>query len=65
MSVAERRITSNSWVLSSCGRTVQTHAAAPDTIGVEKLVPLSACQLESLAVATGMSWPGAARHGAC
>ena len=39
MSVADRRITSNSCVLSSSGRTVHTQAAAPATSGDAKLVP--------------------------
>ena len=60
MSTAERRITSNSWLASSSGRTVQTHAAAPATSGEEKLVPASGAQLSSSAVATVMSSPGAA-----
>ena len=41
MSRALRRISSKIWVTSSVGRTVQTHAAAADTIGAEKLVPSS------------------------
>ena len=36
---AELRMTSSSCVGSSCGRTVQTQAAAPATRGDEKLVP--------------------------
>ena len=55
MSTAERRITSNSWLASSSGRTVQTHAAAPATSGEEKLVPASGAQPSSRAVATVMS----------
>ena len=58
MSTAERRITSNTWLASSSGRTVQTHAAAPATSGEEKLVPASAAQLLSSAVATVMFSPG-------
>ena len=34
-------MTSKSCVLSSVGRTVQTQADAPATIGAEKLVPSS------------------------
>ena len=61
MSTVERRITSNSWVASSSGRTVQTHAAAPDTIGAAKLVPSPVRQPFSSALAIGISTPGAAR----
>ena len=35
----ERRMTSSTWLASSVGRAVQTQAAAPATIGAEKLVP--------------------------
>ena len=59
--MAERRITSNSCVASSSGRTVQTQALAPDTRGAAKLVPSPVIQPLPRAVATGMSTPGAAR----
>ena len=61
MSTAERRITSNSWLASSSGRTVQTHAAAPETRGAAKLVPSAVVQPFPIAVAIGISTPGAAR----
>ena len=39
MSVAEERSRPKIWPLSRSLRIVQTSAAAPDTIGAEKLVP--------------------------
>ena len=41
ISVDDRRISSKSCVLSSSGRSLQTHAAAPATMGEAKLVPLA------------------------
>ena len=65
MSVADRRINSNSCVLSSSGRTVHTQAAAPATSGEAKLVPFPSVlyPVGSFAngSATGMCTPGAAR----
>ena len=61
MSTADRRITSNSCVASSSGRTVQTHALAPETSGAAKLVPSPFRQPLPRAVAIGTSTPGAAR----
>ena len=59
MSTAERRITSKSCVASSSGRTVQTHALAPETSGAAKLVPSPSRPALPIAVAIGMPTPGA------
>jgi len=58
---ADRRRISATWLASRSGRTVQSQAAAPATIGDEKLVPDSGAQLSGRISATGMSTPGAAR----
>ena len=61
MSTAERRITSKSWVASSVGRAVHTHALAPETSGAAKLVPSPFANPCRAAVAIGISTPGATR----
>ena len=60
MSRADRRRISATWPAPSSGRTVQSHAAAPATIGDEKLVPDEGRQSFPTALATTMSSPGAA-----
>ena len=55
---------SKTWVLSRSGRAVHTHAAAPETIGAEKLVPFARWNPDAssqVGTATGMSTPGAER----
>jgi hypothetical protein len=64
---AELRKTSCSCVGSSCGRTVQTQAAAPATSGAEKLVPskfVYPLGSEKVGTATGVLVPGATRSSA-
>src|SRR2546425_10224771 len=64
MSLAEKRMRSKSCVTARLRHTVQTHAAAAETIGAEKLVPSHESNPDGLTptgTATGMSWPGAAR----
>ena len=57
-----RRITSKTWVASSSGRAVHTHAAAAATIGEAKLVP-STCSyrlgLSHAGTAATIDSPGA------
>src|SRR5205807_8463200 len=48
MSRALQRMRSNTSVLSSLGRAVQTQAVAAETIGGEKLVPLTGRELVGL-----------------
>ena len=61
MSRADLRRTSATCDAVSSGRAVQIQAAAPATIGDEKLVPSSGCQFPPIALATRIPTPGAAR----